>query len=265
MDIALRGEIKGQCWRGRIAGLQLGEMLKANALEYDADQERPLESVAALFNNEIWSKVHSVLSSAGIVSRVLFPRPPSKIQPTSEIAKRNAERQRRAVARADVLWRKWPLPPRKDLRVLAEASARNAMEHAENGAPEWFAGRLDFPLLAYAVGLTPPKGRPSGIRGAYRFLFLDTWRVKIGSDSCDLRAVLKALQLIEDAIPTRSGIELALPFYPFRIDATGRKVRLNHCLLSVRPPPPSKGVVFGLETRASTRTGVNLGVDPSPR
>jgi hypothetical protein len=182
VDVALSGEVKGRCWRGRIAGLQLEEMLQANAPEYDADQERPLVSVAALYDNEIWSKVHSMLSAAGIVSRVLFPRPPSKIEPTSEAAMRSSERQRRAVARADVIWRTWALPARKDLHILEDASARNAMEDAENGAPEWFAGRSDFPLLAYAVGPTPTKGKRSGIRGAYRFLFLDTRRVKIGSD-----------------------------------------------------------------------------------
>jgi len=91
-------------------------------------------------------------------------------------------------------------------------------------------------MLAWGLGATPVKGKPSGMRGAFRFLFRDTMRIKVGNDSCDLRAILECLKQIEDSLPTKAGITFELPFMPVRTGSNGQKEYLNSCPISTRPP-----------------------------
>jgi hypothetical protein len=236
IDIALRNEIKNQCYRAQAAGIELRSLLQQQGIEYDVRVSRSMESGVIHYYTLIWSQVHTILSAAGIVSRILFPRRAPFRIPLLGRPRRDAKRLTVANARAKRIWKSWPLPPRRNLRPLMDNAARNAMEHSENAAAEWFQDQRNFPLLAWGLGKTPPKGQASGAAGAFRFLFQDQLRVKIGDDSCDLNAILSCLQDIENRIPTQSKFELDLPFFPADHLADGTKVLLNYSRISARPP-----------------------------
>jgi hypothetical protein len=241
--IALRGEVKSQCYRARSAALALDGMLEADALVYNVDLPRGIESAIVHYHTEIWSRVHTILSAAGVVTRILFPKPVPKRLENVDPPDQALLRLQRANERAEVIWKEWSLPPRETLKPLTDAAVRNAMEHAENGAPEWFESREEWPLFAYGIGKTPEPGKPSGARGAYRHLFLDSRRVKIGSEPCDLSAILACLKSIEDMLPSKAKIDFVLPLFPVRAGPDGKMIQLNACPLSSRPtpfPPPKE-------------------------
>lgn len=234
--VALRGEIKSQCFRARSAALALDEMLEAEALVYNVDQPRGIESAVVHYHAEIWSRVHTILSAAAIVTRIIFPKPvPNRVSSAGGTDPAR-DRLERANDRATTIWKEWRLPSRRSLKPLTNAAARNAMEHAENGAPEWFESRSDWPLFAYGIGKTPKPGRPSGAKGAYRYLFLDSKRVKIGNEPCDLNAILECLKSIEETLPTKAKIDFVLPFFPVKTGPDGNMVQLNACPLPSGPP-----------------------------
>jgi hypothetical protein len=242
IDIALRGEVKQQCWRARLAGSKLYARLSSNSLAYDANAARGREAVVVVYNIETWTDVHTVLSAAGVVARVLFPKPPGAHPPTTQAEAAQSQRAKLAELRARAIWKIWPLPPKDALRSLQNPSARNAMEHAENEAPEWFTENPHPPLFAYGMGRQLEKGKPTGMRGAFRFLFQEiggAWRAKIGAATCNLDHVLEALKKIEDVLPTKALLDVRLPFFPYS-DKSGERQWLMWCPLPPVESQPSE-------------------------
>lgn len=236
VTVALRNEVKSQCFRARLAQLHLENLLAQVGIPYDVNQASGREAAVVAFITYEWSLVHTILSAGGIVSRILFPRRgPGNPQLGSRAAVVNA-RSNRAIARARTIWKTWPLPPRRNLRPLWDPSSRNAIEHVENECPEWFASKGTYPLVGWMSGLTPARGKPSGARGAFRFFFEDTWRVKVGDSNCSLKDILAALKRIEDAVPTRGGLVLRhRVLIPCSLGPDGAPIAKNACPLPAEP------------------------------
>lgn len=239
VDIALRNEVKNQCFRARLAGDRLEFLAGTDSIPYDVDQPNGVESAIVSHAVDIQTQVHTILSAAGIVARILDPKPAPRDacdDPNPPAAKAEAIRRARAAfTRAQAIWRTWPLPRREDLGPLWDRSTRNAIEHMENEAPEWFSGRDEYPLLGWAMGMTPPSGKASGSRGAFRLLFQDSLRLKVGSSFCSIREILGALKLVEDALPTTADLRLnQVVMVPFRRGPSGEIRWVNQCPLPRR-------------------------------
>jgi hypothetical protein len=237
--IALKGEVKDQCWRAGLAGIRLQQALGQKSLDYFPADSAAAETAVVLYKTSIWTDVHTILSAAGIIGRILFP----KRVPAEPVGgflgdRTNIDRLIEANKRAVDIWKTWTLPPKERLRALRGPGVRNAIEHVENGAPEWFGDRDEFPLGATAMGTTPKSGHPSGAKGMYRFLFIDTLRVKVGSNVCDLKAILSSLKDIQDTLPTKAGIQLQMPLNPWARLPDGRIAPMAFCLWPLTRTPP---------------------------
>jgi hypothetical protein len=230
VTIALKNEVKNQCFRARRAANLLDTLVSAEYLPYDVDRPQGLEEAALTYMTDVWSHIHTILSAAGIVSRILFPKPPPADRGTRGTGSPGTARARAAVTRAEEIWRTWPLPAVQELRPLSDPSTRNAIEHIENGAPEWFSKRETFPLLGFAIGRTPEPGNSSGGKDAFRFFFEDRRRVKVGDTSCSLSDILRSLKIIEDSVPTSGSFAMVRPMpWPYRLLPDSTTVQLNAC------------------------------------
>jgi hypothetical protein len=216
--LALKVEIKEQCFRTDLAYVHLDKLLSIKRINYYVEKPNGLGEAFINYTAEVWSSVHTVLSAAGIISRILWPKPPSQAAPRTPLERRRQERDRESCERAKVIWRTWPLPRQELLKALTDVSARNAIEHAENGAAEWMEKRGGTAVRSSALGVTGPSEVADPSRQAFRYLFLDTRRVKIGNDTCDLRETVAAIHLIEQSLPIELHAEIqGIEFVPIRI------------------------------------------------
>lgn len=213
---ALRAEVLIQCWRADRAWTLLWPMAGTIALSYDRSDALGKEQALLLERTDLLTHVHTILSAAGIVSRILWPSRPSKKSPTTPQQRAVRERAQRAALRARRIWSEWSMPQQSTLRPLKSQSTRNAAEHVETEAAEWFESQSSRPLLEFAAGKTKTiKGEP-GPRTSFRYLFLDTpdLRVKIGTDSCSLGQLVACMRLILRALPITGMITTLARFDP---------------------------------------------------
>jgi hypothetical protein len=212
--LALKGEIKMQCFRAMNAADELENYLKVKIINYDrTDSGGPGKALIA-FTVDVWAKVHTILSAAGIVSRILWPLPPSEAPPRTRAARIRKERAIAARERADEIWRSWPMPARSLLGPLENREVRNAFEHAENGAAEWMEAFGKGKVRAYGVGVESTTDSQTDSKRVFRYFFHDSWRVKIGDGDCKLRAVVGALSELQASLPFE--VEMSIGGIEFR-------------------------------------------------
>lgn len=183
------------------ASEELENHLKVKIVNYDRnDQDGPGRALIA-FTVDVWAKVHTILSAGGIVSRILWPIPPSEGPRQTRAARLRYERAVAARERANEIWRSWPLPPRAALGSLENREVRNAFEHAENGLAEWMAAFGKGTVRAYGSGVETDADSQAESKRVFRYFFHDSWRVKIGDGDCNLRAVVDALKELQASLP----------------------------------------------------------------
>jgi hypothetical protein len=216
--LALKVEIKEQCFRIDLAYDHLDKLLSIRRINYYPDKPNGVGEAFIHYSTDVWSSVHTILSAAGIISRILWPRPPNPNPPRTPIDRRVQERDQAACARAKAIWTSWPLPRRESLKVLTDVSVRNAIEHVENGAADWMEKHAGEAVRASGLGVTGPSGIADPARQAFRYLFLDTRRVKVGKDTCDLKGIIAAARRIEQSLPIELHAEIkGIEFTPIRI------------------------------------------------
>lgn len=219
--LALRGEVKTQCFRGMNAGEELERHLTVKRIRYDSTDPLGKGRAIIAYLVDTWSRVHGILSAGGVVARILWPKPPSDKKPRSDYERILRERARAACDRANEIWRTWPMPGREALAPLEDRHARNAMEHAENGAPEWIESFDRGSVHAYGIGKETTKEGIANGRPFFRYLFMDTLDVRIGKDTTNLRRIVNALNTLQLSLPfevemTAAGVEL-VPTDPARM------------------------------------------------
>lgn len=213
---ALKAEVVGQCWRAVVAWGSLIPLVGTMTLSYDEDDPMGREQAITNHRVEIQNCVHTILSAAGVVSRILWPPPPPRRLLGLPTSRRRIERAARAQARARRIWKEWSLPPSKTLRPLRSQRVRNASEHAENDAADWFEKQPSGPLAEFQTGRTRV---PEGERGpglTFRYLFVDTpdLRIKVGDESCSLGQLVACLVLVEQSLVKKIHILSAIGMIP---------------------------------------------------
>lgn|GEM_PF-3503382 len=211
---ALKAEVKGQCWRAQYAWIRLEQLLDCTEIQYDPEKPRGREDALVSYWTDVWIQIHAVFSAAGIVSRMLWPKPPRSSPPVTDHDREVAHRALKAGLRAQAIWRSWPLPKKRELRPLCSQSVRNAIEHVENDAAEWMETHGSYPVRASGMGPISGRGVQPGARDAFRYLFRDTRRVKVGKETCDLAAVIACLDKIDKSLPTSIRVDSGLPLVP---------------------------------------------------
>jgi hypothetical protein len=213
---ALKAEVLIQCWRADCAWNLLWPLAGTIGLSYDPTDSRGKEQALLLERTEIVTHIHTILSAAGIVSRILWPTPPSKKPPTTDRDRRVRDRAIRAAQRARRIWKEWHLPAESALRPLRSQDARNAAEHVENEAAEWFEGRSERPLLEFGMGKSKVGRGELGPRISFRYLFLDTpyLRVKVGTATCSLGELVACMRMILATLPITGVVTVAARFDP---------------------------------------------------
>lgn len=212
--LAVRGEIKMQCFRAMNAADELENYLKVKIINYYQADPDGLGKALIAFTVDVWAKVHTILSAAGIVSRVIWPIPPSGVPPSTRAARIRRERAIIAQKRAEEIWRTWPMPPRAVLAPLENREVRNAFEHAENGAAEWLAAFGNRTVRAYGAGVESNPESLADSKRVFRYFFQDSWRVKIGDGDCNLRAIVAGLRELQASLPFE--VEMSVGGIEFR-------------------------------------------------
>jgi hypothetical protein len=146
-----------------------------------------------------WSQAHALLGSTATISRILWP-------PTGA---RAAVR-----SRAKDLLAALNLP---SLPELEGRSVRNAYEHSENDAPEWFEKALirfpGRPLMGWAIGDGSPVG-PKKVLPQECFRYLDNvqWTLRVGDEApLDLKGLMVAVELLGRSIEIDQHFDLGVP------------------------------------------------------
>jgi hypothetical protein len=212
--LAVRGEIKMQCFRAMNAAEELENYLKVKVVNYDQADPGGLGKALIAYSVDVWSRVHTILSAGGIVSRILWPLPPSEAPPKTQAARIRQDRAIAAMERSDEIWRSWPMPPRTVLGPLENRNVRNAFEHAENGAAEWIEAFGARTVRAYGVGVESDPDSQADSKRVFRYFFHDTWRIKIGNGDCKLRGVVAALSTLQGTLPFE--VEMSVGGIEFR-------------------------------------------------
>jgi hypothetical protein len=213
---ALKGEVVSQCWRAEAAWKKLVPLVGSLALSFDQDDPLGRENAAIEHRNEIQDSIQAILSAAGIVSRTLWPPPPPVNRPHHPADRQKVERAKRARARAARIWKAWPLPPEKALKPLKSQSTRNASEHPENDAADWFENGPPGPLSDFQYGRSKSAAGQFGPRYSFRYLFVDTpdLRVKIGTASCSLGQLVASLVRIAQSLSWHVRVASSLRMVP---------------------------------------------------
>jgi len=212
--LAVRGEIKMQCFRAMNAAEELENYLKVKIVNYDQADPDGLGRALIAYSVDVWARVHTILSAAGIVSRILWPLTPSEVPPKTRAARIRQDRAIEARERSDEIWRSWPMPARTVLGPLENREVRNAFEHSENGAAEWIEAFGTRTVRAYGVGVESNPDSRADSKGVFRYFFHDTWRVKIGDGDCNLRGVVTALNALQASLPFE--VEMSVGGIEFR-------------------------------------------------
>jgi hypothetical protein len=136
----------------------------------------------------VWASTQGILSATGQISRMLWPE--------GTRAEKDAEYA--PDLRANL---KLPILP-----SLQDRKVRNAFEHVESKAPDWFAWAVGAfpgrPLVGFAIGDGLPMGpKLVEVKECFRFLNTSNWSLKVGHETpLDIRALLADVSKLASTI-----------------------------------------------------------------
>ena len=197
----LKRELVWNCWVAQGAWIRLREMKRQKAIPGLVKGASPATNMDPLlaWTTEAWRKVHGLLASTAAISRILWPVPSAKADVKS---------------RAGDLLTALNLPP---LPELETRDARNAYEHLEGDAPEWFEAAMKKypgrPLQGWAIG----DGKPASPGGTlpeetFRYLDNEAWTLRVGDEKpLDLKQLMVAVELLGRSIRVDHHFEFSGP------------------------------------------------------
>lgn len=197
----LKRELAWNCWVAQGAWARLKAMKLKSAPSGLVPGTQSLANVESVLKigTEAWAHVHALLGATATISRMLWPGPSAR---------------RATKDRAPLLLEKLQLPP---LPELETRDARNAYEHIENDAPEWFTwarGRFPGrPLMGWQIGDGTPFGEENTTpEECFRYLDVDHWTIRVGQNPpLDLRSLMVAIELLFRNIPVDHGFGVGVP------------------------------------------------------
>ena len=172
-------EIREQCRSILVAYDELDNLL-IEVPSSNVDSKR-------ILNSRIWSRLHSIMSSASIVSKLLWPNPSPKRDGSDK----------RAILRARVL--RNILGIKKKQSILSN-DVRNSFEHIDERLIEWLPRQSkDIPWGWSISGLEKDEEPPESI-SAFRHFNIHTYELRVGDSTCNLAQVVGSIREIESHI-----------------------------------------------------------------
>lgn len=186
--LALRAEVMFHCNTGGLAWNRLMQLKAAGwrlRVEGNAPwgPESPTSQDIGGFVAGLWGDVLQIMVSANIVSKLLF------------------EGRRKPVLRPAFEGLQIP-----ELPHLASLGSRDAIVHVEGRIPGWVRSRLardpsaKLGPFASGIGVNAPN--------SYRQLDTASWELRVGTETCNLFAIVAELQIVSRLVPVYS--ELAI-------------------------------------------------------
>jgi ribosomal protein S18 acetylase RimI-like enzyme len=172
-------EIREQCRSILVAYDEFDNLLK-EVPSSDVDSKR-------ILNSRIWSRLHSIMSSASIVSKLLWPNPSPKRDGSDK----------RALLRARVL--RNILGIKKKQSILSN-DVRNSFEHIDERLIEWLPRHSkNIPWGWSKSGLKKDEEPPES-KSAFRHFNIHTHELRVGDSTCNLAQVIGSVREIESHI-----------------------------------------------------------------
>lgn len=147
-----------------------------------------------ILSSRIWSRLQSVMSSASVISKLLWPTP----------MPREDGEDKRAILRARRLRKTLNI---REMNSILPRNVRNAFEHIDERLIEWLPNQpYDIP---WGWSLSPfenEEEEPADSKYAFRYYNLNTEELRVAGASCNLRDVVKYVSTIESKIPVGADV-----------------------------------------------------------
>jgi hypothetical protein len=203
----LRSELVDQCWLAELAAHQLRAALALPTPQ--PDSAIPRDRLVRMTQPEAqtwiswkllrWSPVQAILESAAFASSILCLSDDDNTPKTKP--KLEGERLRR-VALARLLVGEVVLPP---LVEIKERTVRNQLIHTGEKVTRWAEGREVSPgragLGSWGWGRGPRE------MNYYRWLDEENWDLTVNDRSCNLKRMVRELNLLAEALPIMVAVE----------------------------------------------------------
>lgn len=190
-----------QCWVGLSAWTRIRELIRvgpSSNAQGEVTGGPPDENAYVSWLASVWASVQAILTSTAQISRVLWP----------EGTRSGKHATYAPLVRASIAIPKMP--------HLENRNVRNAFEHVESKAQNWFEWALSTypgrPLSGFAIG----DGKPMGPRlvvpdECFRFLNTADWTLKVDREApLDLRALISEVAKLAQAIDVGQALFVAL-------------------------------------------------------
>lgn len=172
-------ELKEQCRSILVTYDELNNILN-EVPSSDVDFRRVL-------NSQIWSRLQSIMSSASIVSKLLWPTP---------LPKRDGS-DKRAILRARVL--RGMLGIEKKQSILS-SDVRNSFQHIDERLIQWLPTQLKDIPWGWSISGFEKDEEPPESKSAFRHFNIYTHELRVGDSICNLAQVIDFVREIESHI-----------------------------------------------------------------
>jgi hypothetical protein len=147
-----------------------------------------------------WGHVWLMVSSAAVISKILWPKEKKRQNWSSLLRKR------------------LDLPPIPELQKLSRGGVRDALEHVEQSALGWQRTLVrrgiqgDIGSWAIGDGSIPPEREWVPPERCFRYLNSKTWELRVGVAKCNLKELAVDLMAVEGTVHHEANVLVRMPY-----------------------------------------------------